>query len=75
MKFVHRSKTVNRSFNLRELLLDSTRVALPANLLCALGTAGLAQQTTGTLGSPSATTTIAGGISQIRRRGLAARST
>jgi arylsulfatase A-like enzyme len=46
------------SRNRRNLLCGATLTA--AYLLCALGTTSLAQQTTGTPGSPSATTTIDG---------------
>jgi arylsulfatase A-like enzyme len=54
------SKPESRSPNRRNLQLCGTTLAAAAYLLCALGTAGLAQQTTGTPGSPSATTTIDG---------------
>ena len=55
-----RSKAKTRSLNRCNLLLGGTTVVAAAYLLCALETAGLAQQTTGTPGSPGATTTIDG---------------
>jgi hypothetical protein len=56
----HSSRSENSLQNHRNLLLGGTTLAAAAYLLCALGTAGLAQQTTGTPGSPGATTTIDG---------------
>src|SRR4029077_5778621 len=56
----NRSKPESRLLNRRNLLLCGTTLSAAACLLCALGTAGLAQQTTGTPGSPGATTTIDG---------------
>ena len=53
------SKPESRSLNRRNLLLCGTTLTA-AYLLCALGTTSLAQQTTGTPGSPGATTTIDG---------------
>src|SRR5690349_23642848 len=53
------SKPESRSLNRRNLLLCGTTLTA-ACLLCALGTSSLAQQTTGTPGSPGATTTIDG---------------
>jgi len=52
-------KSESRLLNRRNSLLCGTTLAA-ACLLCALETAGLAQQTTGTPGSPGATTTIDG---------------
>src|SRR5262249_18315963 len=54
-----RSKARTRSLNLLKFLLCVTTLTV-AYLLCALGTTSLAQQTTGTPGSPGATTTIDG---------------
>src|SRR6185436_10667160 len=56
----NRSKPESRLLNHRNLLLCGTTLAAATYLLCALGTAGLAQQTIGVPGSPSATTTIDG---------------
>src|SRR4029079_9620553 len=53
------SKPESRLQNRRNLLLCGTTLTA-AYLLCALGTTSLAQQTTGTPGSPGATTTIDG---------------
>ncbi|MBR1163420.1 hypothetical protein [Bradyrhizobium elkanii] len=53
------SKPESRLLNRRNSLLCGTAFTA-ADLLCALGTTSLAQQTTGTPGSPSATTTIDG---------------
>src|SRR3954468_12273935 len=53
------SKPESHSQNRRNLLLCGTTLTA-AYLLCALGTTSLAQQTTGTPGSPGATTTIDG---------------
>ena len=58
-KKVDRSKARTRSLDLRNLVLCVTTLTA-AYLLCALGTTSLAQQTTGTPGSPAATTTIDG---------------
>jgi arylsulfatase A-like enzyme len=55
----NRSKPESRLLNRRNLLLCGTTLTA-AYLLCALGTTSLAQQTTGTPGSPGATTTIDG---------------
>ncbi|MBR0827049.1 arylsulfatase [Bradyrhizobium manausense] len=53
------SRPESRLLNRRNRLLCGTTL-IAAYLLCALGTTSLAQQTTGTPGSPGATTTIDG---------------
>jgi hypothetical protein len=54
------SKPESRLLNLRNLLLCGTTLTA-AYLPCALGTTSLAQQTTGTPGSPGATTALTPG--------------